>query len=315
MGIPLRNASSRPWRDAARVTAMVLGFALLTSRLELSERLVPWLRQHEALQLDELPITLLVLSLSLAWFAWRRVGDAQAELTERKAAQARVSELLTHNRDLTQRLFTAQEDERRLLARDLHDEVGQACTALRIEATYIAKAAHAQPEQVVSAAQRVDAAAQRMHRLARDMLTRLRPAQLDSLGLESALRELCNSWEGQCGVPCTFVVKRLPVALHDDASISLYRITQEALTNVARHADATQVQVSVVLQSDTLRLCIEDNGCGMPAEGLPVSGLGCMGLRERVASLHGDIAWQDAGPGVRVLATLPLDRLLKEENS
>jgi two-component system sensor histidine kinase UhpB len=314
MAASLHKLGSRPWRDAACVLALVLGFALLTSQLELSERLVPWLRQYEALQFDEFLLTLLVLSLSLAWFAWRRVGDVRAELTERTAAQARVSELLSHNRDLTQRLLTAQEDERRLLARDLHDEVGQTCTALRIEAAYIAKAAPAQPEQVISAALRVDAAAQRMHRLARDMLTRLQPAHLDSLGLEGALRELCRSWQVQCGVDCAFVAKALPDALREGANISLYRIIQEALTNVARHADATQVQVSVVVQNNQLRLCIEDNGCGMPPEGVPTSGLGCMGLRERVASLHGTLAWQDARPGVRVLATLPLKLLLKEES-
>ncbi|WP_158270527.1 ATP-binding protein [Limnohabitans sp. Jir72] len=303
---------SSSWRDGVSVLAAVLGFVVLTSKLELSERLVPWLRQHEALQLDELPLTLLVLSLSLAWFAWRRVRDAQAELMERKAAQVRVSELLAHNRDLTQRLFTAQEDERQLLARDLHDEVGQACTALRIEAAYIAKAAHAQPEQVVSAAQRVDDAAHRMHRLARDMLTRLRPAHLDSLGLERALHELCRNWQMQCGVACTFVAKGLPDAFLDYASISVYRLIQEALTNVARHARATRVQVAVVVQGDALMLSIEDNGCGIPVDAEHALGLGCVGMHERVASLHGAIVWQDARPGVHVVATLPLVSLLKQ---
>jgi len=314
MAASLHKLGSRPWRDGACVLAVVLGFGVLTSQLELSERLVAWLRQHEALQLDELLLTLLVLSLSLAWFAWRRVGDVRAKLTERTAAQALVSELLSHNRDLTQRLLSAQEDERRLLARDLHDEVGQTCTALRIEAAYIAKAAQAQPAQVVSAALRVDAAAQRMHRLARDMLTRLQPPHLDSLGLESALRELCRSWQVQCGVDCVFETKAMPDALREGVNVSLYRIIQEALTNVARHAQATQVQVSVTVQNDQLRLCIQDNGCGMPSEGVPTFGLGCMGLRERVASLHGTLEWQDARPGVRVLATLPLKLLLKEES-
>jgi len=301
---------SRSWRDAVGVLLGVLAFAVLSSRLELSELLMPWLRQHEALQLDELPLTLLFWSLGLVWFAWRRVRDVQAELAERKAAEHRVSELLAHNRDLTRRLFTAQEDERRLLARDLHDEVSQACTALRIEAAYVAKAAHAQPEQVVSAAARIDAAAQRMHSLARDMLHRLRPAHLDSLGLGPALRELCRAWQAQCGVSCTLAANDWPEVLDDYSSTSLYRITQEALTNVARHAAASRVQVTVTVQGDQLVLCIEDNGCGLP-QGLAAhkvgdKGLGCVGMRERMASLHGTIAWQDAGPGVRVVATLPL---------
>jgi two-component system sensor histidine kinase UhpB len=288
---------------------VVLGFGVLSSRLEISERSVPWLRQHEALQLDELPFTLLVLSLSLAWFAWRRVRDTQVELVERKAAQARVSDLLAHNRDLTQRLFTVQEDERRLLARELHDEVGQACTALRIEASYIAKAAHVEPNDVVSAAGRVDAASQRMHSLVRDMLTRLRPADLDSMGLESALRELCRTWQAQCGVTCTLVVKDLPAKLHDYSSISLYRITQEALTNVARHASATRVEVGIEVKDDTLMLSIEDNGCGMPQGCASALGFGCIGMRERMASLNGHIFWHDASPGVRVVAQFPLMKM------
>lgn len=302
----LQTGGSRTWRDGVCVLGMVLGFAALSSWLEFSEQLLPWLRLHEAVQLDELPLTLLVLSLSLVWFAWRRVGDAQAELMERNAAQARVTELLTHNRDLTQRLLTAQEDERRLLARELHDEIGQACTALRIEAAYIGKAASSQPDEVLMAAGRVDAVSQRMHSLARDMLTRLRPAHLDSLGLESALRELCRNWHTQCGVACSFVVDGSSNALDDYVSTSLYRITQEALTNVARHARATQVRVTLAVQGDALRLCIEDNGCGLLAHAVPSAGLGCVGMRERVASLHGSIVWEDARPGVRVVVELSL---------
>ena len=127
--------SSPALRDLTRVLVLVGGYWALAIYLELSETLVFWLRGYERLQLDEMPLTLLILSISLAWFAFRRFTEA--------------SGLLKANRDLTQRLITAQEDERRLLAQELHDEVGQACTALRIEAAYIAKAAATNPDAVL----------------------------------------------------------------------------------------------------------------------------------------------------------------------
>ena len=93
--------------------ALVLGFWLFAINVELSEHIILFSQGHEPLQLDELPFTLLVLSLALAWYSWRRNREAHEELQERIRAEQRVQELLTHNSDLAQRLFTAQEDERR----------------------------------------------------------------------------------------------------------------------------------------------------------------------------------------------------------
>ena len=300
------QTAARTWRDALGVIAVVVCFASIAFHLELSELLLPWLKRHESWQLDELPLTLVILSLGLVWFAFRRVADTQRELHEREVAQAQVTTLLAHNRDLTQRLFNAQEDERRLLARELHDEVGQACTALRIEGSYIAKAAFTQPDAVVLAAHRISTTSQRMHSLTRDMLKRLRPPQLDSMGLESALHELCRTWQTQCGIPCQLSTQDVSDTLDDYTSTSLYRVTQEALTNIAKHAQASQVHIHLQRLTDTLHLCVEDDGIGMTRAADDTHGLGLMGMRERVASLQGRIDWADAQPGLRIDVHIPM---------
>jgi two-component system NarL family sensor kinase/two-component system sensor histidine kinase UhpB len=279
-------------RDLLRVLVIVGMFWLLAMQLELSEKLADWVQSYERFQLDEMPLTLLVLSISLAWFAFRRIHE--------------VSDLLTANRHLTQRLMSAQEDERRVLAQELHDEVGQACTALRIEAAYITKAIHNNPTAALEAAQRIDQSSLRMHTLARDMLKRLRPPNLDSMGLEESLKALCRSWEQHCRTPCHALVEALPNNLADPLCTSLYRVTQEALTNVAKHAHATQVWVSLHNQQEVLTLIITDNGQGLQRSHSSTHGLGLTGMRERIASLQGQIHFEDAQPGLRIHVQVPL---------
>ena len=286
------STTSPALRDLFRVWMIVGAFWLLAMQLELSEKLAHWLQQYEYVQLDETPLTLLVLSMSLAWFAFRRIHE--------------VSELLTANRHLTQRLMSAQEDERRVLAQELHDEVGQACTALRIEAAYITKAIHTNPAAALEAAQRIDQSSLRMHSLARDMLKRLRPPNLDSMGLEESLKELCSSWEQHCRTQCHTLIEALPHDLADPLCTSLYRVTQEALTNIAKHAHATQVWVSLNHQQEALTLTITDNGQGLQPPYGGTHGLGLTGMRERIASLQGHIHFEDAQPGLRIHVQVPL---------
>jgi signal transduction histidine kinase len=275
---------------------MIVGvFWVLAMQFEVSERVAIWLQSYEKFQLDEVPLTLLVLSLSLAWFALRRFTEASA--------------LLASNRDLTQRLMTAQEDERRILAQELHDEVGQACTALRIEAAYIAKSAHSQPDAAVAAAQRIDQSTLRMHGLARDMLTRLRPPNLDSLGLQASLRELCQNWQQHCHIECHALIDDQMTKVQDSVATCLYRVTQEALTNVAKHSKATQVWVRINSDDNVVTLSIKDNGMGITQLPSSSQGLGLIGMRERVASLQGHIHFENAQPGFCIQVQMPLQEL------
>ena len=294
---------TRAARDLLWVLLAVALFALLAVSLDLSEKIAHWSHALEALQADEFTLTLLVLSLGLSWFAFRRLHEAKAALIDREQAQQQVAHLLQHNRELTQRLITAQEDERRALSRELHDEIGQTCTALRIEAAWITHAKPADWPAVIQSAQRIEHTSARMHGLARDMLKHLRPPDLDTLGLVGALQALCTSWEEQCGVACGLYT-RVSVELRDEQSMALYRVVQEALNNIARHAHATQVRITLDADAQGLLLKVQDNGLGISTT--PQStGLGMLGMRERIAALGGAIAWTRTQPGTLVQVSLP----------
>ena len=300
----------RALTDLLVVLLLVVLFFVLAATVELSERIAIWARGYEYWQVDELPLTIVVLALALAWFGLRRTREAGRALDERIRAEARVAELLAHNRDLAQRLILAQETERRTLARELHDEVGQCCTAIRADALYIRQAPATDADGSRAAADRVAAAAESLHMHIRDMLRRLRPAGLDSLGLEAALQELCETWEEQTGIACAFFPRAIPVALDDATSIALLRLVQEGLTNVARHAGADQVRINLCRSGDNMALSISDNGNGVTAAGLRGGlhgGLGLLGMRERVAGLHGTLVFPALpGTGFRIEAQLPL---------
>ncbi len=296
-GPPLKG---RAGRDLALVLGAVGLFIALAISFELSEVVARWGQGYEHLQLDELPLTLLVLSVGLAWFAFRRVAEA-------RRAEERNAALLAHNRELAQGLLLAQENERRALARELHDEIGQNCTAIRAEASFIGHAAGADREGVVASADRIGRISEDLYGLVRAMLRRLRPMALDSLGLEAALQELCESWEEQSGIACGFFPRNLPTELDDGVRIAVFRLVQEGLTNAARHSGADQVRIDLTADGRRLRLVIADNGRGLADPERLRPGFGLVGMRERVAGLHGDFALVSAaGEGLRIEVGLPL---------
>jgi hypothetical protein len=145
-----------------------------------------------------------------------------------------------------------------------------------------------------------------MQDLARDLLKRLRPPILDSLGLVESLQELCRRWHHQVGIPCLTRFDELRAPPPDAVCTGLYRVTQEGLTNIARHAQASEVRVDLRVSDRLLKLTISDNGLGL-AKATWVEGLGLIGMRERIASLKGEIHFEDAHPGLRIRAQIPLD--------
>jgi two-component system sensor histidine kinase UhpB len=292
--------------DLLWVAGATLASYFIAAGLELAEAVQRWLLRYEVWQADELPLSLLVLACGSAWYALRRKREAHAELRLREQAEARTAELLAHNRELARQLISVQESERLALARELHDELGQGCAAVRAETAYIRLCGAHERTGTLAAAERADAAAQRLYQLVRGMLRRLRPANLDELGLVAALQELCESWEERSGVPCIFHHDPLPVALGDAVDITLYRVTQEALTNVMRHARASTVRVKLARHGDRLLLDIEDDGVGMDTAAA-TRGLGLLGAAERAAALGGELQVRAApGQGVRLLLDIPL---------
>jgi len=298
----------RAHSDLLAVALLVALFWLMATQYELSEQLSIFSKLYEPLQLDELPWTLLILSLGLAWFSWRRSTEAQMEIQERIQSELKVQDLLTHNSDLAQRLFSAQEDERRALARELHDEMGQTCTAIRTEAAMLS-AGKLQPNDVLDAAKRIATSAQQISQLTRNMLLQLRPIALDSMGLQEALQALCEQWQVSTGVGCVFQSDPLPSDIDDYVSVTIYRLVQESLTNVARHANATQVNVSLRCSVDGhVNLNIEDNGQGMLDPQANHAGFGLLGMRERSSSLGGQLKLTSKpGQGLQIQVQLKLE--------
>lgn len=288
-----RSGKRPAWRSIA-CCALALAFFLLAARLDLAERLARVLWRQEHWQLDELALSLLLLVLALAGFAVRRGRQ--------------VALLLAQNRALTQRLLRAQEEERCALARELHDEVGQDCTAIRAAASYILRAGAGDQANVQACAASIARSSEALHAMVRSMLRRLRPPVLDSLGLAPAVQALCDSWAQQHGIACRFAPHAIPADLDDGTATAIYRLVQEGLTNVARHAGADHATVE--LRADAhglLHLAIEDNGRGWRQDRQQESGFGMLGMRERVAGLRGHIRWISAlGNGLRIEVAMPL---------
>ncbi len=227
----------------------------------------------------------------------RRSGEALRE------SQARL-------RDLARFLQKVRESERTSIARELHDELGQALTALRIDLGWLRKnyvgsdelsdhdkvctdridGSHALVERTIASMRRISEG--------------LRPGMLDVLGLRAALEHLIEQFGERCGIDCVFHADRDEYELDADRSIAVFRLVQEALTNVSRHAHATHVDIRMEEVDKELHLLIQDDGVGFDTHA-PRRGLGLLGMSERVSMLGGEMN-VDGSHGVRISVILPL---------
>lgn len=278
-------------RDLAIVAVVTSATFLVSSLLELNERLIALTRPLEAYQIDELPTTFLAMILALAWFSWRRSRQSMEQANLRLAAQRELAEALTENRRLSQRYLQVQEQERRLLARELHDELGQSLNAIKVDAVNIRDAAPDAPE-VRRSAQAIIDVSSKVYEVVRTLLRQLRPVALDELGLASAVQYSVEEWQRRHrGVQCSLSIDGDLDGLSEDINITAYRFVQECLTNVARHAQASHVEVLLRRSAgqdgaSILELVVEDDGRGVEPAILR-KGLGLIGLRERIEALGG----------------------------
>jgi len=210
-------------------------------------------------------------------------------------------------RSLSHRLVEAQESERRHIARELHDEAGQSLASLRFGLRLLEREIDEGGNaagRVAELMQRTDAVIDGLHRLAAD----LRPPSLDPLGLEAALREYSRSAGSKFGLAVRFKARgftseRLPMAVET----ALYRVVQEAMTNVVRHARATRVDVMAERRGDRVLVMVEDDGVGFePHQVQRGEHLGLLGLRERAEALGGTLTLESApGAGTTVVVEVP----------
>jgi two-component system sensor histidine kinase UhpB len=216
----------------------------------------------------------------------------------------RMAEVLERSREetrrLTQQSIAIQEGERRALAHELHDELGQSIAAINAVAASIDAGA------ARSGAATIAQMGAEMHAVVRGMLRRLRPVLLDEFGLTRALEELVDGWnERHADAFCRLSVDASCDELGDDASINLYRIVQECLTNASKYSGATEVAVAIERRNGRVRLTVSDNGRGLDlAAARP--GLGLLGMRERSEALGGTFKLEaKPGGGVRLTIDLP----------
>jgi signal transduction histidine kinase len=286
--------------------------AFACARFNLSEALLKWTRPFERLQLDELPAVLLVIAISLIWFSTRRYREANRQLELRRAAEVRLAQLLAENKRLAQQYIDIQESERKALARDLHDEMGQYLNAIKLDAVSLRDAA-VRPE-AAAAARAMIANIDRVYAAVAALIRQLRPVGFDELGVAAALEHCVDEWRTR--LPA--VALRLSVsgdfaALDEDRGLVLYRLVQEALTNIARHSEATEVEIRIASDAtvkgrECIELLIADNGRGADLRA-PRTGLGLLGMRERVAALGGSITLSsESGGGFKVITSLPMAR-------
>ncbi len=246
------------------------------------------------------------------WVQWdgimSNITQSKHEELEIKQSRARLAELSAH-------IERIKEQERTRIAREIHDDLGGNLTAIKMALALLTRrlpggdAALADKANYVE--QLVDRTIEAAHRISLD----LRPSMLD-LGIVAALEWQTSELEKQLGIPCRFASNRKEVALHLDRATALFRIFQEALTNIAKHAGATRVEVRLSCSHNHLKLQVSDNGCGInPADRRKPASFGIRGMQERARALGGTVRIARAvGSGSVVSIKIALNNAQASDN-
>jgi signal transduction histidine kinase len=318
---PKPQPASTVWVEIVCVLGLTALVAALSVRFEFSELWYRWSRYVERFELDELPPTLTVLALGLAWFAWRRWRELQRELARRLALEAQAAKLLDDNRRLVEQANDAQERERRHLARELHDELGQYLNAISLDGARIRDLSAGRDPELHRLALGVVSSAAHVYRQIGTMIRRLRPIGLDELGLATAIEHCVDGWRERLpDARFSLAIEGDFYGLSDRLNITLYRLVQEGLTNVSKFARASRVEIYLVRApraamdgddraapegADEIVLTMADDGPGVDLQA-PRAGLGLVGMRERIEALGGEFRIaSEPGNGFMFCARVP----------
>ena len=293
-GVFLLAANVAVFWFTGRAVAPLEHIAGALSRVErgaLDTRL-PVLRGREARQIGE---------------SFNRMATAVEENVRIREQAERARVQLANGRAFAREIQARMEEERRLLARELHDELGQTVTAIRSIAASI------QPDALTAdGAKRItmiEELAVRLQEGMRDLVPRLRPLALDELGLVEALRDLVEDHRAHHpGLAFELTTSGSLDAVPGELAIALYRVVQESLTNIVKHAQATHCTIALAAYGDSVSLTVEDDGKGSSESDLVKPGrLGTRGMRERIESLGGTLAFAKAAAGgLAVQVQVPL---------
>jgi two-component system sensor histidine kinase UhpB len=230
-------------------------------------------------------------------------------VTERKLAHDELDHSREQLRDLSTHLQTVREEERTRIAREIHDELGQALTGMKMDLSWMAgkyKDHGALFEKIASTLQLVDATIQTVKKISSE----LRPGILDHLGLSAAIEWQAGEFQKRTGISCDVTCEPADIVLDKDRSTALFRIFQETLTNVIRHAKATRVKARLEEDDGVIRLSVQDNGKGITEQNIsrPRS-FGLIGIRERVRIFDGTVEIKGAlNKGTILTINIPLEK-------
>lgn len=304
------------WQGARDTLALLLGFAVVANILVVTvvhRSLRPMgsvLRSLEELEQGR-------YAARLPEYGTPEIDQLAGRVNRLAAA---LEEVRSRNRGLNRRILDVQEGERRRVARELHDELGQSLTAIQAEAAVVRRSLAEEAEgaapsaAVVRARESAAAIGDETGRLSgriRDLVRRLRPAALDQLGLSEGLQELVRDWQKRYpDTECHLEVDEVANRLTPDVQTALYRMTQECLTNVARHSGASRVVVRLRDAGNAVTLGVGDDGCGVVSWRAERSGreggFGLFGIQERIAGLGGRCRFfPRPGRGLIAVARVP----------
>lgn len=240
-----------------------------------------------------------------------RIVGTHFDLTARKRAEAERART-----ELLGRLVFAQEDERRRIAREMHDQFGEQLTALALQIRLL-KDACGNDNQRRTLVEAIERIAQRLDNDVDQLVWQLRPTALDDLGLRAALENYVHDWSSRTGIAATVhSAGLLEQRLSIDVETALYRIGQEALTNVAKHADASKVEVILERRGENVLLVIEDDGKGFETETDETGGgFGLVGMRERAALIGAQLEIESsAQAGTTIFVRMTVDATINESS-
>lgn len=304
-GWRVRKDGSRFWANVV-ITALrdsngnLLGFAKLTrDTTENRERSEALTKAKELLELRVEQRTAVLTRLN---------NEMRTEIADRQHVEEQLRKSRDQLRALAARLQSVREEERTYIAREIHDELGQACTAIKMDLALISRKLTKRQTKlqakVESSIQLVDSTIGTLRRIASE----LRPRTLDDLGLPAALEAQAQEFEGRTGIHCSVTLPLEPLMLDTDRSTAIFRIFQESLTNVARHAHATRVEARLHRENDRIVFEVFDNGTGFDPEAAKANkSLGLIGMQERALLLNGEFKAEGApGGGTTMKLTIPL---------
>ncbi len=238
---------------------------------------------------------------------WRRTSQAINALADSQ------QQILADNQRLALKLLNVQEEEHRYISRELHDEFGQCLAGINAMTASIQQSARQEYPKILPELENINNVTEHMMLALRSLLTRLRPTDVDDIGLQKSLQKLIKSWHQRSGNLTRFelIIDADLATLPAPLPVNIYRIVQEALTNIAKHAYATRASIQLNCpQAGTLLLQIEDNGQAEAKNIQQSMGMGLLGIHERVSALGGQTnITANPGGGLKMLITLPINRV------